>query len=214
MKADIQTCQDTFKIGYDAFVNSRDEARKVTEYFHNRQYTDNQLATLANRGQPAETFNVIKLFTRLLLGYYSTVVNTVKVSPIQMQDTLTAAILNDVADYTFRVNNFTSEGDKVKFDGMISGLLCAYTDVKDTGQVDEFGRPIYNIELQHVPAAEIILDPLSRLEDYSDARFIHRFKWTSKEDLIKSYGKTKVEELDSYNNHVDVKEADFSYLYN
>ena len=36
MKADIQTCQDTFKIGYDAFVNSRDEARKVTEYFHNR----------------------------------------------------------------------------------------------------------------------------------------------------------------------------------
>ena len=92
--------------------------------------------------------------------------------------------------------------------------ICAYTDVKDTGQVDEFGRPIYNIELQHVPAAEIILDPLSRLEDYSDARFIHRFKWTSKEDLIKSYGKTKVEELDSYNNHVDVKEADFSYLYN
>ena len=214
MKADIQTCQDTFKIGYDAFVNSRDEARKVTEYFHNRQYTDNQLATLANRGQPAETFNVIKLFTRLLLGYYSTVVNTVKVSPIQMQDTLTAAILNDVADYTFRVNNFTSEGDKVKFDGMISGLLCAYTDVKDTGQVEVFGRPIYKIELQHVPAAEIILDPLSRLEDYSDARFIHRFKWTSKEDLIKSYGKTKVEELDSYNNHVDVKEADFSYLYN
>ena len=66
MKADIQTCQDTFKIGYDAFVNSRDEARKVTEYFHNRQYTDNQLATLANRGQQQKH----SMLLSYLQGYY------------------------------------------------------------------------------------------------------------------------------------------------
>ena len=172
MKADIETLKDTFKIGYEAFQDSREEALKVMDYFHNRQYTDDQLNKLAKRGQPAETFNIVKLFCRMLLGYYSTVVNTVRVTPQQQDDIYTAAILGDLVDYTFRVNNFNSEGDKIKFDGILTGLLCSYQDVKETGETDEFGRPIYEIKTSHVPSLEIILDPMSRLEDYSDARFI------------------------------------------
>lgn len=69
MKIDIEILKDTFKISYDTFKDSRDEALKVLDLYHNRQYTDTQLLTLANRGQPAETFNVIKMFARMLLGY-------------------------------------------------------------------------------------------------------------------------------------------------
>lgn len=214
MKVDIETLKDTFKIGYDAFQESREEAKKVMDYFHNRQYTDGQLNILSRRGQPPETFNVIKLFARMLIGYYSTVVNTVKVTPQQEDDILTAAILGDLVDYTFRTNNFNAEGDKIKFDAILTGLMCSYQDVVETGETDEFGRPKYNVKTCHVPSLEIILDPMSRLEDYSDARFIHRYKWISKEGMAKQFKNINLEELDSYFNHLSIDEADFSYTFN
>jgi len=214
MKVDIETLKDTFKIGYDAFEDSRNEALKVMDYFHNRQYTDKQLNILATRGQPPETFNIIKMFSRMLIGYYSTVVNSVKITPQQQDDIYTASILSDLVDYTFRDNNFNAEGDKIKFDCLLTGLMCSYQDVQETGGVDEFGRPKYRITLSHVSSLEIVPDPLSRLEDYSDARFIHRFKWMSEDQVIKAFGKKKIKELDSYYNHLNINEADFTYTYN
>lgn len=213
MKVDIETLKDSFKIGYEAFEESREEAKKVMDYYHNRQYTDEQLCILANRGQPAETFNVIKLFTRMLLGYYSTVVNTVRVTPTKESSVITAAILGDFVDYTFRNNNFNAEGDKIKFDAIMSGLMCSYQDVKDSGEKDEFGRPIYKIVTHHVPSLEVVLDPMSTLEDYSDARFIHRFKWVSKEAAIKQFGKAKVDKLDAYENFLNVEESEFGFQF-
>jgi hypothetical protein len=174
MDTKITTLQDTLKIGYEAYEESREEAREVWNMYHNRQYTDEQIAVLKNRGQPVETFNVIKLFARMLIGYYSTVLNTVKVSPEQMNDIPTASVLNDLVKHTMRVNNFDTEGDKLKLSGLVSGIMCSYIDVEDTGEKDVFGRNIRQISINHVPDSEIVLDPLSRLEDYSDARFLHR----------------------------------------
>ncbi len=220
MQTDIPTLQDLFKIGYDAFEDSRLENAEILEFFHNRQYTDSQLATLASRGQPAETFNVIKLFGRLILGYYSTVVNTIKTSPKQYQDILTASLLNDVVDYTMQANHFETEGDKIKLDGIIQGLMCCYVNVVDTPEIDQFGRIIRKIELSHVPAEEIVIDPLSRLEDYSDGRFLHRFKWMSEEELvklIKKHSKKKakdiIDKLTAYHNHLQIDQTEFEHTY-
>lgn len=213
MKIDIDTLKDTFKVGYDSYASSREEAIKVMDYYHNRQYSDEQLNVLSNRGQPAETFNVIKLFARMLLGYYSTVVNSVIVTPQQENDVITAAILGDLVDYTLRVNNFNSEGDKIKFDAICTGLMCSYLDVKETKNKDEFGRPIYEIKANHVSSLEIILDPMSVLDDYSDARYIHRYRWVSREAATKQFGKAKINDLDAYFNHLTIPEAEFSYTY-
>jgi len=214
MKTDIETLKDTFKFGYESFEESRKEAAEAWNMYHNRQYNDTQLNILANRGQPAETFNVIKLFARMLLGYYSNVVNTIQVSGVQQQDVPTALLLNDIAKYTIRNNNFVSEGDKVKLAALISGLFCVYVDVKETGAKDRFGRPIRKVTLNYVPDSEIVLDPLSRKEDYSDARFFHRFKWLSEDQVVKLYGKKVLEKLEAYYNHLDIDEAEFTYSYN
>jgi hypothetical protein len=222
MKTDVITLQDTFKIGYDAYEESREEAAEVLNLFHNRQYTSSQLATLENRGQPAETFNVIKLFGRMLLGYYSSVVNTVKISPRQYNDLLNSQLLNDIISYEMENNHFETEGDKIKLDGLLQGLMCVYVDVKDTEERDQFGRKVRELELSHVPAEEIVLDPMSKLEDYSDARFLHRFKWMSEEMIIKilrGFGKSDkqiqdlIDKLDAYSNHLNVEEADFEYAF-
>lgn len=222
MDTDVQTLQDLFKIGYEAYEESRKEAAEIVNMFHNRQYTQGQIDTLKNRGQPQETFNVIKLFGRLLLGYYSTVVNSVKASPVQIKDTLTASLLNDIISYELRTNHFETEGDKIKLDGLLQGIMCSYVDVEGTGQFDEFGREMRKIRITHTPADEIVLDPMSTLEDYSDARWLHRFKWLSEERLLKTLykymskkkAKELVANLDDYYNHLDIDEAEFDRKYN
>lgn len=219
MKTDLETLQDLFKIGYEAFVDSRTENRTVLDLYHNRHYNDTQKNILQRRGQPAETFNTVKLFARLLVGYYSTVVNTVKVQPVQESDKLTAMLLHDIVQYTLENNHFETEGDKVKLDGILSGIMCVHEDVVNTGKKDQYGRPIRRIELSHVPSLEIVLDPMSSKEDYSDARFIHRFKWVS-EDYLKSLlekeGKDVKEvlnNLEEYSNHVNQDDTEFTETY-
>jgi hypothetical protein len=214
MKVTIENLQDTFKIGYEAFEDSREEALQVMDLYHNRHYTDSQLATLNLRGQPKETFNIVKLFTRMLIGYYSTVVNTVKVAPKHTEDTTTAAILDDLTSYVYDTNNYTSEGDKLKQDLLLTGLMVGYADVEELKEVDEFGRPKYKINISHVPSMEVVLDPMSMLDDYSDARFIHRYKWISEDAFVAKFGAKMLKDVESYHNHLNVNDAEYDYTFN
>ena len=209
MKLSIETLQDTFKFGYEQFEDSRQESNLVMDLYHNRQYTQDQLNVLQRRGQPAETFNIVKTFSRLLLGYYSTIVNTVKIVPKQQDDIVTAGVLNDIVDYVFKQNNFVAEAEKIKLDLLLNGIMCAYVDVEELLETDEYNRPKYQINMQHVPIYEIVLDPLSRRDDYSDARFIHRFKWVSEETIVKIFGKAKLKELHEYENTLNQTDTEF-----
>lgn len=213
MKAEIKDLKDSFEIGYEAFYDSRKEAEEVWNLYHNRHFTPEQLAVLSNRGQPAETFNVIKLFARMLVGYYSTLINTVVISPSNPRDIDTASMLNDVVNSVFVKNRFDIEGDSIKLGGIISGLLCSYVGVKNTGATDAFNRPINECETNHVPDYELVLDPSSTNDDYSDARFLHRFKWMTEDRVRKVFGKDKLDKLVEYWNHLEVSEADFEYRY-
>ncbi|WP_432645093.1 hypothetical protein [Methanobrevibacter sp.] len=209
MKLNIETLQDTFKFGYEQFEESRAESNLVMDLYHNRQYNQDQLNILARRGQPAETFNVIKTFSRLLLGYYSTIVNTVKIVPKQQDDIVTAGVLNDIVDYIFKQNNFVAEAEKIKLDLLLNGIMCSYVDVEELTETDEFNRPKFKINMQHVPIYEIVLDPMSMRDDYSDARFIHRFKWVSEETIAKIFGKAKLKELHEYENTLNQNDTEF-----
>ena len=213
MRAEIEDLKDSFKVGYEAFYYSRQEANAIWDLYHNRQYTDEQLSILANRGQPAETFNVIKLFARMLIGYYSTVVNTVVVSPTNPRDLDTASLLNDTVNAVFDDNRFDIEGDTIKLGGLISGLLCAYVNIQDTGLKDSFGRPINKVVTHHVDDSELVLDPMSVKDDYSDARWLHRFRWLPKDAVVKAFGKEAVDKLDAQFNFLNIDEAEFTFNY-
>jgi len=213
MKIDIELLKDTFKLGYNTYLPSRIEANEVDDFFHNRHYTDEDQFILEERGQPKETFNIIKLFNRQLVGYYSTVINAIQAKPVQYSDVEIASLLNDTIAYTLRKNSFSNEGDKIKSDGFLSGLFCCYTDVVKTGKRDSFGRPIYDIIIEHVPSYQIVLDPMSSRSDYKDGRWIHRWKWLPKDSMIKLFGKAKVDELTENFNHLDTDESEFSFTY-
>jgi len=213
MKATVEECRDTFQIGYETYDGSRKEANEVWNLYHNRHYTYDQLAVLENRGQPKETFNVIKMFARMLVGYYSTVVNTVVVRPRNPRDVTTATVLNDTINFILEQNRFDIEGDQIKLGGMISGILCAYTEVRDTGKKDQFGRPINECTTHHVPDYELVLDPMSDLDDYSDAKYLHRYKWMAEDDVRNTFGADALKKISPYQNYLNATEADFEYKF-
>lgn len=214
MKTDIDTLKDSFWVGYDAYYESRIEAEEVWNQYHNRQWTTEQLGILERRGQPKETFNVIKLFSRMLVGYYSTIINNVVADPVQMEDSTEASLLTDTIRHVFENNNMDVEGDEMKLSAIVSGLMCAHIAPIDTGERDRFGRPIYRLRVSYVPEYEIVLDPLSTREDYSDARFLHRFKWVPRETVERIWGKDKADELDAHYNYLDIEEAEYHYAQN
>lgn len=209
MKATIEDLQDSFKIAHEAYEDSRAEARELVNMYHNRQYTESQLRVLEDRGQPAETFNIIKLFSRTLIGYYATVTNTVKAKPVQTSDQTIASLLTDVISNIMYNNDFETFGDDCKLDLMHIGYCVAYITPYDSGEIDEFNRPLRDINIDHVPALEVLLDPMSTAYDYSDARFIHRYKWISEEQLEKNFPGAK-DKLDPYSNTLNIDEAEFT----
>lgn len=211
MKTDIETLRDSFWLGYDEYSESRAEAEIAWNYYHNRQWTSDAVNKLVTRGQPVETFNIVKLFSRMLVGYYSTTINTCVADPVQYSDITTASLVTDAISSLFDANDMDTQGDEIKLSGIISGLMCTQQQPYKTGDRDQFGRPIYDIKINHVPDYELILDPLSTMHDYSDARFLHRFKWLPKESVVKMFGKAKTEELEANHNHLSIPEADYDY---
>ena len=211
MKATLEDCKKTFQIGYEAYEESRIEAEEVRDLYHNRHYTSQQLHDLTMREQPRETYNVVKMITRMLIGYYSTIVNTVVVRPRNPRDITTATLLNDVINYIFEENRFDIEGEQIKLNGLLSGLLVSYVEVVDSDEKDMFGRTIKKVKVNHVPEYEIVLDPDSVADDYSDAKYVHHFKWMRKSDVEQIFGKSVVKKLDAYVNHLNITEAEFDY---
>lgn len=209
MKPEIKDLQDSFKIGYEAFEQSRNEAKVVDDLYHNRQFTAEQLSKLAKRGQPAETFNVIKKYSRMLVGYYSTVVNTAVALPNSPRDAVNASVITDVVSHTFERNRMDTIGDKLKLSGLLTGLMCTFTNVFDTGRKDDFKRPVNGIDISYVPPSQLVLDPASVEDDYSDARFLHRYKWMTEETVVKLFGRAIMDKLIEYYNFTDASGADF-----
>jgi len=209
MKVDLESLRESFWNGYDSYEPSRIEADVVEDMFHNRQWDEDSLNTLATRGQPAETFNVIKLFSRMLIGYYSTVVNTVIAKPKQASDATIATVLTDTIGKVFEDNYMDIEGDKIKMSCFLSGLMICRTVPVFTGQRDQYGRPIYKIVIAHVPDRQIILDPESTDENYEDARWLHRWKWVPSEVIDRAFGKGAKEKLTAFYNHLNIDEAEF-----
>ncbi len=209
MKADIAGLQDAYKIGMEAYKESRAEAREVINLYNNRHYTREQISVLEERGQPVETFNIVKLMTHALLGFFNSVANDIQVNPLHQSSTGSSAVLNDTVSYVLDRNKWTKMNLRLKMDMMWVGYSVVYEKVTDTGMTDAYGRMFRNIGLEHCHALQFILDPMSNADDYSDARFLHRALWLT-EDACKRLWPNKVKYLIDDFNHVDDDEAEFS----
>jgi len=211
MKTDLNTLRESFKMGYDAYEGSYAEADEVIKMSEGAMYNRTQLSILLDRGQPAEYFNVIQMFSRALQGYFSTVVNTMQARALEEGDVQTANAINLALEYTLRMNLWDVTKGDLQQQAFLPGLMGVHYKIKATGQ-DQFGRQKNEVEFEPVPYYELILDPKSYKPDYSDARFVHRFRWISKEEAQKLFPRTWTK-LQSRVNTVDIDTAEIDYTY-
>ncbi len=210
----LRECRDAYKISENNYKHSILEGKETINLYHNRQYTEEQLTKLMSNGQPAETFNVIKMFTNAMIGYMDTVVTQANVEPRYMSSAATALLLNDIVEFTLDVNDFEAMNKRIKLDGILTGLMVCYEEVIPTGEKDPYGRPINEIKLSHIPSWQCRIDPMSSLDDYSDAKHFSTFKWIRKEEIERLFGEDKVKELSEYDNFLDGDpEADYEREY-
>jgi len=210
----LMACRDYYKISEEEYRPSVAEGRETIDLYNNRQYTAAQLAKLKENGQPAETYNIIKMFSNAIIGYLESQVTTINIAPRYQGGATTALLLNDIVKYTLETNDFETMNKKLKLDGLLTGLMVCEEEVVHTGSFDKYGRKLFDIKLTHIPSWQVRLDPQSTLDDYSDARYIHNFKWMPEEELLRLYGKKKIERLTEYYNYLDGDtEADYDRQY-
>ena len=197
MKEILKKAQDYFTFSIDYYEESRAEAQEIRDFNHNKHYTSMQLSVLRNRKQPAETFNIIKSYKRVLSGYLSSTINNINVKATTPDYTNKAVLGSDITKYTLRNNHFDMFRAEVQDELILSGMLGYETRVVDTGKKDKFGTPIVDIQFKFIPEKYLVKDPLSTAYDYSDGRFIHKFKWVP-EETIKAIYPGKVKELSEY----------------
>ena len=213
MKIDIQTLKDTFEVGYQTYQESYNELDEIENLYHNRQYTMEQLNVLAERGSPAETFNIIKLFDRSMLGYFSTVINDIKAVPLEEYENDSARRFNRALQYILRQNNFSLMKENILQNSLHAGLIITSLNVKKTGDTDKYGRPHIDINLKVINPKYVVLDPKSEDFDYSDARFFHTFKWLDEPTIKKMVGSKKFNKLQSNTNYLNIQEAEYTEIY-
>jgi len=209
----LRKCRDYYKISTEQYEDCIEEGQEIIDMYHNRQYTQAQINTLKSNGQPIETFNVIKMFTNAMIGYLETVVTQATAEPRYPGTAATSLLVNDVMQFVLEQNDWTTLEKFVKIDGLLTGLMVTFEEVKKTGVKDQFGRDIFDIELEHIPSWQVRLDPQSQREDYSDARFIHHFKWMP-EEIVKKLWPRKWEKLVEYYNYLEDSSAEYYKSYN
>jgi len=205
---DTDYLKETFQYAMDTWSTSQEEAQEVRDMYTNRQYTAEQIAVLNSRGQPIETFNVVLMMIRALTGYLGRVQNKPQIKARTINSNDVAAALNDYLNFVLDDNDFDAVKRKLQLDGLTSGLMVEFLDVIKTGQKDQYGRDIHQIKIDFVPSYQVAPDPMSKLDDGSDFRFFHRFKWISRDNFIQLYGKRKIKGLQFDYNFLDREVSD------
>ena len=184
----IEYLRQTAQRSITTYYESYEEAYEAYEYYHGRHWTEEQLNELTENKIPPVYSNMIRKYAHIIIGHFGTVVNTVRITPQQRQDVPLAEILNDLTNYTFRFNGWdTDVGQDMILQLLIAGLVVVERMPYDTGEKDEFGRPINAISMKNVLVQDIMLDPASKELDYSDARFIHRKMWMTREEFVRNF---------------------------
>ena len=205
---DIKRLQDLARNDVGQFQRSYDELAQAREYYLGNHYTNEQRSDAARRGVILQIHNMYKEVATRLAGHMSTIVNTVRITGQNPNDVVAASVLHDTVNYVFRQNHFDEKiGPEILIEAILSGVYALYAAPVDVGETDQFGRPIYEIEMEYVPVHELIFDPNSRKSDYSDATRIARRQLLTRERLEHLFP-DKIEELSS------VTSTSYSDVYN
>lgn len=142
------------------------EAREARQYYHDKQWTDEEIRKLRARGQQATVRNRIKRKIDFLVGVEQRLRRDPKAYPRTPQHEKDVDTATSGLRYVCDDQQWQSKASDVMHDGMVSGVGAIFIGIQ--------GQDPY---LAEVPVDRFFYDPRSTKPDFSDARYLGVHIW-------------------------------------
>ena len=146
------------------------EQRQARQYYHDRQWTDEEVRRLQKRGQQPTVRNRIKRKIDFLVGVEQRLRRDPKAYPRTPKHEKEADVATAGLRFVCDQNRWERVSSAAMHDGLVSGIGVVFVGIE--GQPDN-----QDPKLKHVPVERFFYDPRSVEPDFSDARYMGLHLW-------------------------------------
>lgn len=168
---------DYYRMELDRQADNRYQQALDEDYFDSIQFTEEELAELRERGQPATVYNVIQQSVNWVCGSEKRGRTDFKVLPRGKEDAKSAEGKTKYLKYLSDVNRTPFHRSRAFEDAVKVGIGWIEVGVQD----EDDGEPIYN---RYESWRNMIWDSASTELDGSDMRYQFRSKWVDEDIAV------------------------------
>jgi hypothetical protein len=166
---------------HDATVEARKLSERDSQYYHDKQWTEEEIKALDERHQPLVTINRIKPKINAILGHEVRTRVDPEALPRTPQHEDEAPAITDALRYVADRERFDQMRSRVTEDMAIRGYGGVFVNVKQCNDGS------YEVELIRCPYDRIVYDPHSYEEDFSDAHYVGLVTWRYRDEVLADY---------------------------
>lgn len=163
----------------EATQDAREASEKDRDYYDGKQWTEDEAAELAKRGQPQSVFNRVAPKIDFILGMEAQTRTDPKAFPRTPMEDGGAEAVTDVVRYIMDANGWDNERSDCGEDFFIEGT-CAVTVHAEPHRVKKEMRVVIN----RIPWDRLFWDPRSRFPDFRDATYYGTVMWMDLDDVL------------------------------
>lgn len=176
----LEKLEGLFTASHSFDQNWRTNAKTWYEYYIGDQWTEAEMAALAERGQAVSTYNHIKPSIDAIIGGERGNRPEIKMVGRTLDDQRIAQTKTSLYDYITYNSDSDTELDKALLDTYVTGRGWKKVEPREdasTGETD-----LYQ---EYVDYRNMFVDGMSKRDDLRDSRYIHQAVFTD-EDIIKA----------------------------
>ena len=178
----LSQCRKWFQAAVDAGQHWREEAREDFEFTAGKQWTDEEIKAFKDDGRPAITINRILPLINILSGYQRINRYDLDFLPRSSDDLELCQVRRGITKYVMDRCDYDAAESQVFLDCSIGGLGWFNVRYKFDHEIQD-GEAV----IERVDPFGIYVDPEAHELDFSDANFLIRAKWVSKDELKQVY---------------------------
>jgi len=183
----------------------KEKANTWYGYYNGDQWSSDEIAQLEERGQAVTTYNHIAPAIDSIIGGERQNRPEIKMAGRTPDDERIAEVKTELFNYIAYNSDTDNETDKQIKDYLIAGRGWMYT------YPDVDGKEFNDIRHKWIDYRDMFSDPLSKMDDSSDARFISMAIFTDADIIKKQFPKFKEESSDEGFSFNDSSEDDMWY---
>ncbi len=174
---------------HDQYV---DDADRFQRFYIGKQWSDADLAKLAESKRPALTINISKKVINAILGQHTKSRADIITKPRHKASPLQALLMRKQISQILDANRYLDKEQTVVSDGII--MDRGFLDCRLSFENNVLGE----VEITTVDPRDVVLDPEAKEEDPDTWTQVQRIRWMSLDDIEVEFGAEVKAKLEGY----------------